>query len=84
MSLTKKENSNWIRVNSMTTIVSLVKAGIGIAIVPDHMVKDERGIHIKETSKLPKSEIFMTTLSYQRMPVYIEELAKVVKEALPK
>jgi len=83
-SLTKKDNPNWIRVNSMTTIVSLVKGGIGVAIVPDHMVKDEKGLHIKETNKLPKSEIFMTTLSYQRMPVYIEELAKVVKEALPK
>jgi DNA-binding transcriptional LysR family regulator len=82
--LTKKESDDWIKVNSMTTIVSLVKADIGIAIVPDHMVKEEKGLYIKETEKLPKSEIFMTTLSYQRMPIYIEELAKTVKSALPK
>ena len=71
--LTPKSPGSIITVDSMTTIVNLVKNNTGIAIVPDHMIKPDDHLISYQIPKLPKSKIYMTTLSYKKMPVYIRD-----------
>jgi DNA-binding transcriptional LysR family regulator len=71
--LTKHPPKSIIIVDSITTIVNLVKNNIGIAIVPDHMIKPHDHIIQYQMPKLPKSKIYMATLSYKKMPIYIKD-----------
>jgi len=71
--LTQKSPQSIITVDSMTTIVNLVKSNTGIAIVPDHMIKPDDHLTQYQIPKLPKSKIYMTTLSYKKMPIYIRD-----------
>ena len=75
----KKVSDQIITVDSITTIKNLVKHGVGIAVVPDHIL--EKGDNVKKyTNKhLPKSEIFLGTLNYQQLPKYISTFIEQIK-----
>lgn len=78
--LSKKSSSSIITVESITTIVNLVKNGLGIAVVPDHVLKKNDNLISYELPELGKSEIYMTTLNYKVMPSHINEIAELVKK----
>ena len=78
-SLTKKTSGNIIIVQDMHTIVDLVKNNVGIAIVPDHVLKKTDPLKIQDVASLKKSEIYLTTLSYKTMPVHIQEICEICK-----
>lgn len=67
-----------ISVESMNTILTLVKNGIGIAVVPDHVLPKNHQYELMELPELKKSEIYMTTLNYKTMPAALAELAQFV------
>lgn len=77
--VSKKVSDQIITVDSITTIKSLVKSGVGIAVVPDHIL--EKGDSIKKYNhkNLPKSEIFLGTLNYQQLPKYISTFIDQIK-----
>jgi DNA-binding transcriptional LysR family regulator len=77
--LYKKRSHKTIVVNSMTTILKLVKKGVGIAIVPDHTV-DDTNLKSYELKGLKKQHIHLSTLNYKTMPEHIKQLVDVIKK----
>lgn len=80
--LYKNTNKKVIKVKSVTSIIKLVKAGVGIAIVPEHTVRNETGIKHYPVKAKSRPKIFMATLNYQTLPSHLEELAQTVKNSL--
>jgi DNA-binding transcriptional LysR family regulator len=76
--LYKKRSNKIIVVNSITTILKLVKKGVGIAIVPDHTVDD---LHLKsyELKGLQKQHIHLSSLNFKAMPEHIKPLIEIIK-----
>jgi DNA-binding transcriptional LysR family regulator len=77
--LSKKHATSILEIDSITTIMDMVRAGVGIATVPDHVLKKNDTLNIYELPGLPKSEIYMTTLNYKSMPSHIKEIADMVQ-----
>jgi DNA-binding transcriptional LysR family regulator len=63
----------------MTTILTLVKNGLGVSVVPEHVLPKNHPYHLLELPELPKSEISMTTLNYKTMPPAIAELSEIIR-----
>ncbi|MBC7427078.1 MAG: LysR family transcriptional regulator [Bacteriovorax sp.] len=78
--LSKTKSESIIMVDSFTSIISLVKNDVGIAIVPDHLIKKEDKLEVQEVPGLPSSQIYMSTLNYKRMPERIKALADIVRK----
>lgn len=76
--LFKKRSKKIIVVNSITTILKLVKKGVGIAIVPDHTV-DDTNLKSYELKGLKKQHIHLSTLNYKTMPDHIKQIIEVIK-----
>ncbi|MCK5071897.1 MAG: LysR family transcriptional regulator [Bacteriovoracaceae bacterium] len=76
--LSKTPSKSIITVDSITTIVNLVKNNVGIAIVPDHVIKKTDRLKFYDLPGLPKSEIYMTTLSYKVIPGPIKEIVDLI------
>ena len=78
--ISKKVSDSIVQVESLNTIIDLVKNNIGIAVVPDHILKKRDDLVVQNMPGLEKSEIFMSTLSYKTMPGYIRELSDIVAQ----
>ena len=66
-----QKSNKIITVDSITTMVNLVKAGVGIAIVPDHVVKKSDNLIVTEVPEFKTENIYVATLNYKHMPRYI-------------
>jgi DNA-binding transcriptional LysR family regulator len=78
MSKTRSENT--IMIDSFESIINLVKKDIGIAIVPDHLIKKDDLLKTQEIPGLPSSQIFMSTLNFKKMPERIKKIADLCKK----
>jgi DNA-binding transcriptional LysR family regulator len=78
--ISKTKSESIIKVDSFDSIISLVKQKIGIAIVPDHLIKKEDQLKIHEIPGLPSSQIYLSTLNYKKMPLRIEALVDILKK----
>ncbi len=78
----KRKSGQILQVDSITTIIKTVQAGIGIAIVPDHVLdeKIKKSLFIQKFSGPKRSEIFMSTLNYKSMPKHLKELTLRVRK----
>jgi DNA-binding transcriptional LysR family regulator len=77
--LFKKRSHKTIVVNSITTILKLVKKGVGIAIVPDHTV-DDSNLNFYELKGLQKQHIHLSSLNFKHMPEHIQQLVNLIKK----
>lgn len=77
--LFKKRSNKTIVVNSITTILKLVKKGVGIAIVPDHTV-DDLNLKSYDLKGLQKQHIHLSSLNFKSMPEHIKQLVDVIKK----
>lgn len=76
----KKRSNRIIQVNSMTTILQLVKSNVGIAIVPDHLIKNSDKLQqydIKNASQ-HSTTIYMATLNYKNMPSHLKNFKDLI------
>ncbi|MBY0414769.1 MAG: LysR family transcriptional regulator, partial [Bdellovibrionales bacterium] len=78
--MSKIKSESIIIVDSFSAIISLVKNDVGIAVVPDHLIKKEDQLKILEVPGLPSSQIFMSTLNYKKMPERIKTLCDIVRK----
>lgn len=78
--ISKNKSDSIVMVDSFDSIISLVKNGLGIAIVPDHLIKKEDQLKTMEMSGLPSSQIYLSTLNYKKMPERIQALVDIVKK----
>ncbi len=79
-SVSKKVSQRIVTVSDIHSIVDLVKSHVGIAIVPDHVLKKTDALIVQALPNSPKAEIFMTTLNYKSMPSHLRELSELVKK----
>lgn len=77
--LFKKRSNKTIVVNSITTILKLVKKGVGVAIVPDHTV-DGIGVRSYDLKGLQKQHIHLSSLNFKHMPDHIKQLVDVIRK----
>ncbi|PIP93648.1 MAG: hypothetical protein COW00_03610 [Bdellovibrio sp. CG12_big_fil_rev_8_21_14_0_65_39_13] len=76
--ISRKQGQSIIKVSDIHVIVELVRLGIGIAVVPDHLLRKNDHIKVYELPNLPQSQIFMTTLNFKSMPWHIKEIAEII------
>lgn len=79
-SLYKKRSQKIVVVNSITTILKLVKKGLGIAIVPGHTIENEPGLKTYEVKGLSKQHIHLSTLNFKTIPAHIKTLIDLIKK----
>ena len=81
----RKRSDRIIQVDDMSTIIQLVKAGIGLAVVPHHVVGDEPKLFVEKFTQSHKNEIYLATLNFRAMPQYLKDLIQfIVKQKHPK
>lgn len=78
--ISKVKSDSIVMVDSFSSIISLVKNDVGIAVVPDHLIRKEDKLEVQEVPGLPSSQIYMSTLNYKKMPERIRVLADIVKK----
>lgn len=78
--LSKTKSDSIVMVDSFSSIISLVKNDVGIAVVPDHLIKKEDQLKVQEIPGLPSSQIYMSTLNYKKMPERIKHLSDIVRK----
>jgi DNA-binding transcriptional LysR family regulator len=78
--MSKIKSESIVMVDSFTAIISLVKNDVGIAVVPDHLIKKDDQLKVQEVPGLPSSQIYMSTLNYKKMPERIKTLCDIVKK----
>ena len=62
------------------TMINLVKQDVGVAVVPDHVIKKTDNLIVTELPEFKASNIYMATLNYKILPRYIDELFGVIKD----
>lgn len=77
--ISKNKSESIVMVDSLDSIITLVKQNVGIAIVPDHLIKKEDQLKVHEVASLPSSQIYLSTLNYKKMPKRIGALVDIVK-----
>lgn len=78
--ISKIKSESIVMVDSFSSIISLVKNDVGIAVVPDHLIRKEDKLEVQEVPGLPSSQIYMCTLNYKKMPERIKALADIVRK----
>lgn len=78
--LNKKRSNKIIVVNSITTILKLVKRGVGIAIVPEHTIDQDQHLKTYDLKGLQKGYIHLSSLNFKTMPEHIKQLVDVIKK----
>lgn len=74
----RKTPKRVVQVNSITAMVKLVKQGIGIAVLPDHMIHEVTGLRSYKKDSLPRQTIFASHLRYRKAPEALEALIRLL------
>ena len=77
--ISKKPSPDLIYLEDIHSIVDLVKANVGIAVVPDHVLKKTDPLLIQNVQGLNQASIYMTTLNYKSMPQSLKVLSDLVQ-----
>lgn len=75
----KKHSKTITIVNSVTAIIQLVKSNVGIALVPDHILRSGDRLNTYEVKSSNSSSIHMATLNFKSLPEHLKELLELVK-----
>jgi DNA-binding transcriptional LysR family regulator len=78
--LFKKRSQKIIVVNSVTTILKLVRKGVGIAIIPDHTIEMDTNLEVYHMKGLSKQFVHLSTLNFMIMPGHIKQLVDIIKQ----
>jgi DNA-binding transcriptional LysR family regulator len=80
--LYKKHSKQIITVSSITSIIKLVKEGVGVAIVPEHTLKNDERLWKHVIKGIKRPQIHLGTLNYQNMPKFLNDLITIVKKSI--
>jgi DNA-binding transcriptional LysR family regulator len=76
----KNHSKNIIEVNSVTSIVKMVKEGLGVAIVAGHIISPTDKVTQNTVKGLNKENIYINMPNFKKQPLYIERLKSVVSK----
>ena len=79
--LSNKTSPDIITVDSITSIVKMVKNGLGIAVVPGHVLGKEDQLQCYPLPEVKNSIIYMGMLNYKSLPSYIQEIRELINES---
>lgn len=82
--ISKKNSAHILAVDSITTMVKLVKNGLGVAVVPDHVLSPADELHRMALSGVKKSRVYLSTLNYKTLPKHLDQFVQVVLTSLPR
>ncbi len=77
--ITRQVPRRIVQVNSITAMLKLVKQGVGIAVLPDHLVSNETDLRLYRDTKLPGQTIFASHLRFRKTPQALETLISYLK-----
>ncbi|MBD65507.1 MAG: hypothetical protein CME62_09890 [Halobacteriovoraceae bacterium] len=78
--LFKKHSNQIISVGSITSMIQLVKEGVGVAIVPAHTIKKDDKLVTQEIKGIKRPQIYLNTLNFKKFPKHIDELIKIIQK----
>lgn len=76
----KRLPERFIIVNNMHAIVELVRRGEGISMVPSHVIKDTKGLHIHSVKKFSKEYVYLITRNFDREPQTLSNFKGFLRE----
>ncbi len=76
----KKRSNKIIMVNSVTAMLNLVRKGVGVAIVPDHLIAEDKNLKRYEVKGIPRQHIHLSTLNFKNMPSHIKLIIDLIKK----
>ena len=79
----KKMAEHYTEVANMSTVVNLVRAGRGVAMVPLHTLSGIKGIVVKPVQKFSNEQVFLIMRKEARVSKAIKEFIEVVKSRSP-
>lgn len=74
--VSKKVSPRFIRVNSVASIIELVREGLGVAVVPNQLIRVKRGIKIRPMKSIGEGKVYLAMPNYQIMPKSISQLLR--------
>jgi DNA-binding transcriptional LysR family regulator len=75
----KLTNTRFQTVESITAIVKLVKLGLGIAVVPRHVIEDSQKLKIYPFKVKEKTEVYIGTHNYLAYPGHLNDIIKIIQ-----
>ena len=70
----RKLSTRFIRVNSVESIIRLVKNGLGIAIVPSHLLTDKKNLKTYQMDKIKQGQVYLALPNYKNMPKVFQKI----------
>jgi DNA-binding transcriptional LysR family regulator len=80
MRYSKKTSKKVIVVNNMSAVVEMVSRGLGVSMVPSHVIQDRKNLHAYPVSKFSKEYIYLVTRKYQRAPLALAHFTSFIKK----
>jgi LysR family glycine cleavage system transcriptional activator len=79
----KRAPERYILVNQLSAVVELVRAGQGIAMVPEYSVTDRRGLQVRPVEKFSREHICLLWRRYEREPALLREFLAGLRRECP-
>ncbi len=79
----KKAPKRYAIVGNMNAIVELVRSGAGIAMVPSHVIKDQRGLNIFPVTRFAREYIYLIVRKTERQTQAVSRFIEAVKGKSP-
>lgn len=76
----RKKSNQFIHVNSMTAIVAMVKADLGVAIIPTHLLQDDDKLQTQPVPLSKQPSIYLSTLNYANLPRHLRPFIDSLRE----
>lgn len=80
--LYKKHSNRVLTISSITTVLKLAEMGVGIAIVPSHMLKKNSPLQKYEVKVAGNPRIHVATHNFQAMPIHLEQLIEIITKSI--
>ncbi len=77
----KRLSPRFIQVNSMTAVVNLVRQGLGIAIVPTHILGNDTTLIRQKIPRFKNPAIYLSTHRYEFVPAYLKPMLELLRQA---
>jgi DNA-binding transcriptional LysR family regulator len=79
--LSKKRSERFIQVDSMTALLKLVSAGVGVAVVPKHLVSDAASFHVQDLPMLRPGGVYICIPNFKKVPMHLKEFLKSIEDS---
>ena len=74
--LSKKTSPRFLKVNSTDAIQRLVAAGLGVAVLPEHVLKPEIKLHKSHRIRVKSGVIYLSMPNYRMVPEHLASFLK--------